>query len=78
MASSELSLKRLQQRLRLTLSLYTDLTEATCEIMMTVKSIPLTTKDRAKVHIQHQYEKTAQVAFMKARNALMVALAIRA
>jgi len=46
MANSEPRLKRLQQRLRLALANYVDLTEATCEIMMAFKSIPLTAKDR--------------------------------
>ena len=78
MTNGEPSLKRLQQRLRLALANYVDLTEATCEIMMACKSIPLTAEDRAQVLIQHRYDKTAQAAFMKARNALMVALAIRA
>ena len=78
MVKSEPSLKRLQQRLRLALSLYTDLTEATYEIMMTFKSIPLTAKDRAQFLIQRRYDKTAQPAFIKARNALMVTLAVRA
>jgi hypothetical protein len=78
MANSEPSLKRLQQRLRLALANYVDLTEATCEIMMRFKSIPLTAKGRMQVLVQHQHDKTAHTAFVKARNALMVALAIRA
>ena len=78
MAKSEPSLKHLQQRLRLTLAIYTDLTDATCEMMMTFKSIPLTAKDRAMVLIQRQHELAAQAAYLKARHALMVALAIPA
>src|SRR5712671_4922681 len=50
--NGEPTLKRLQQRLRLALANYVDLTEATCEIMMAFKSIPLTAKDRAQVLIQ--------------------------
>jgi len=74
MANDEPSLKSLQQRLRLTFGIYTDLAEATCGMMMTFKSIPLTAKSRAKVLIQKQYEDTAQAAYLKARKALMVAL----
>jgi hypothetical protein len=47
-------------------------------MMMTVKSVPLTAKNRKRVLIQKQYEDTAQAAYMKARNALMVALALLA
>jgi hypothetical protein len=61
------SLKSLQQRLRLTFAIYADLADATCEMMMTFKSIPLTTKSRGMVLIQKQYEDTAQAAYMKAR-----------
>jgi hypothetical protein len=78
MTNGEPSLKRLQQRLRLTFGIYTDLAEATCGMMMTFKSIPLTAKSRVNVLIQRRYEDTAHVAYMKARKALMVALAIRA
>jgi hypothetical protein len=46
-------------------------------MMMTFKFIPLTAKNRAMVLIQKQHENTAQAAYMKARNALMVALASR-
>jgi hypothetical protein len=78
MANAKPSLKRLHQRLRLTLGLYTDLTEATCEMMMTFKSIPWTAKNRAMVLVQRQHEITAQAAYLKARHALMVALALPA
>ena len=74
MANDEPSLKSLQQRLRLTFGIYTDLAEATCGMMMTFKSIPLTSKSRENVLIQKQYEDTAQAAYLKARKALMVAL----
>jgi hypothetical protein len=76
MANHEPSLKRLQQRLRLSLAIYTDLTEAACVLMMTFKSIPLTAKNRATVLNQIQHENTAQAAYMKARSALIVALAV--
>ncbi len=76
MANHKPSLKRLQQRLRFTFAIYTDLAGATCEMMVAFEFIPLTAKNRAMFLIQHQHEITAQAAYVKARNALTVALAI--
>jgi hypothetical protein len=47
-------------------------------MLMTFKSIPLTSKSRENFLIQKQYEDSAQAAYARARNALMVAIAIHA
>ena len=53
----------------LAFGVYSDLAQASYEMMMTFKSVPLTAENRAKVVIQRQYENTAQVAYVKARTA---------
>jgi hypothetical protein len=73
---NESILKPLQRKCWLALSLYTDLAEATCALMIAAKNAPISEEDRAKLTRLRRDENAAQAAYMKARMELMVALSV--
>lgn len=74
----ENELKNLQKQCARALALYTDLTEAVCEILTQSTTAPLTAADRARLRALRQQEMSALKAYLAARLNLMTALSLDA
>ena len=65
------SLAYLQRRCLFTLHVYTDLAEATCEMMGEFSSVPLSSEDRARLAVRCMQEDAARSEYLKARENLV-------
>ena len=73
---AENELKQLQTDLFSALGLYTDLTEAVCEILMKSQAAPLTPADRGRLIRLRRQEVSALKHYLSARLQLMTALSL--
>ena len=74
MESGEIRLKRLHKTCEITLNRYLTVANDTCNLTGTLRMLPLSKDKRLEVFLQKKKEDEAQLAYLKARGALLAAI----
>src|SRR4051812_76600 len=76
MAAPEISLKRLQNNCTIAWDRYADMARATCEMVSTLRKLPISYDRRLAIYLQQKREDEALAEYQKASHALLRALEI--
>ena|SRR5438270_3264283 len=74
MTVGEIPLKRMQKNCSLLLDRYIEIARATCEMVCTIRNLPVSKDHRLVIYLQRKKENEALAAYQKASRALMTAL----
>jgi hypothetical protein len=74
MDSGEIRLKRLHKTCEITLNRYLTVANDTCNLIGTLRTMPVSRDKRLEVFLQKKKEDEAQLAYLKAREALLTVI----